>query len=107
MAWALTEAPVPDATAHVVLIALANNANEDGTDSYPYVATIARYARCTTRTVHNKLRELEKLGAISKGDQQVVSHYRPDKRPTVYNLNLGVKDIHVARSRQTPPKRGE
>lgn len=99
MAWALTEAPVPDATAHIILLALANNAKEDGSDAYPYVATIAKYARCTTRTVHNKLRELEKMGVINKGDQGVVSHYRPDKRPTVYNLNLGVKDVHVAKKK--------
>ncbi|GEL48298.1 hypothetical protein CHO01_34140 [Cellulomonas hominis] len=69
MVWALRKAPVPanDPVAHLVLIAYADHANDDGTAAWPSVATVASYARCTPRTVHTKLRLLLEHGLMRPG----------------------------------------
>jgi hypothetical protein len=78
MVWALKEAPVPnDPVAHLVLIAYADHAKDDGTAAWPSVATVAKYARCTTRTVHTKLRLLVEWGLMRPGDQRLVDHRPP------------------------------
>jgi hypothetical protein len=92
--WALREAPVTDTSAVLVLVGLANHASDEGTDAYPSRATLARYARCSVRTVQTKLNLLEKEGVIRRGDQQKVAHLRGDRRPVVYDLNYAVKKVH-------------
>lgn len=88
MVWALKTAPVPqnDPVAHLVLIAYADHANDDGTAAWPSVATVARYARCTPRTVHTKLRVLLEHGLMRPGDQRLVDHLPANRRPVVYDL---------------------
>lgn len=88
MVWALKRAPVPanDPVAHLVLIAYADHANDDGTAAWPSVATVASYARCTPRTVHTKLRLLLEHGLMRPGDQQLVDHLPANRRPVVYDL---------------------
>lgn len=88
MVWALKKAPVPanDPVAHLVLIAYADHANDDGTAAWPSVATVASYARCTPRTVHTKLRLLLEHGLMRPGDQQLVDHLPANRRPVVYDL---------------------
>lgn len=88
MVWALKRAPVPanDPVAHLVLIAYADHANDDGTAAWPSVATVASYARCTPRTVHTKLRVLLEHGLMRPGDQQLVDHLPANRRPVVYDL---------------------
>lgn len=86
--WALEQAPVEDPTTALVLIALADNANNDGTGSWPAVQTIALRARCSPRTAQRHLRDLEAANIIRKGNQDLVAGYRADRRPTVYDLNL-------------------
>lgn len=94
MVWALKHAPVVDPIAHLVLIGLADHAGDDGTGARPSVATLATYARCSVRSVHNKLRALEEAGAIVRGDQQAVAHLPANRRPVVYDLPLpGVHDL--------------
>jgi hypothetical protein len=95
--WALKHAPVPDAIAHLVLIGLADHAAADGTCAWPSVTTLAGYARCSERSVQRKLRDLEALGVILQGNQQIVNHLRPDRRPTVWDLPIhGVTERHPA-----------
>jgi hypothetical protein len=91
MVWALKKAPVPanDPVAHLVLIAYADHANDDGTAAWPSVATVAGYARCSPRTVHTKLRLLLDHGLIRPGDQQLVDHLPANRRPVVYDLVMG------------------
>ncbi|AYN56861.1 helix-turn-helix DNA binding domain protein [Arthrobacter phage Andrew] len=97
MVWALKTAPVPDPIAHLVLIGLADHANDDGTAARPSVGVLAEYARCSPRSVQNKLRDLEACGLIWKGDQRSVEHLRADRRPVVYDLNIrGVNVVHAA-----------
>lgn len=88
--WALNVETVPDSTARVVLLGLANHAGRDGSAAWPSVATLAEYAVCSTRTVQRKLRELETRGLVRKGDQRLVSHLSADRRPIVYDLPIGV-----------------
>ncbi|UXE05396.1 helix-turn-helix DNA binding domain protein [Arthrobacter phage Renna12] len=95
MVWALKTAPVPDPIAHLVLIGLADHANDDGTCARPAVSLLAEYARCSARSVQNKLRDLEELGLIWKGDQRAVEHLPANRRPVVYDLNIfGVQLVH-------------
>lgn len=97
MVWALKRAEVPESEpiAHLVLIGLADHANDDGTEARPSVATLAKYARCSPRTVHNKLRALEAAGLIRRGDQQTVAHIRQDRRPVVYDLVMHAgREVH-------------
>ena len=86
MTWALENAPVTDATALLVLIALADRASEDGTAAFPSQEWIAQRARCSVRTVRRKLADLEDAGIIRKGDPRYVQHIRQDRRPTVWNV---------------------
>ncbi|MGQ4548274.1 helix-turn-helix domain-containing protein [Dermabacteraceae bacterium P13077] len=97
--WALRDSDPPDAISHVILIGLANHANPDGTAAYPTVETLAKYAHCGRRTVFSKLRLLEGRGLIRRGDQALVSHFRKDKRPVVWDVSMtpqnGVREMHA------------
>lgn len=84
--WALHDAPVDDPQATLILVSLAENAHDSGRAAWPAVSTIARKARCSERTVHRRLRELEADGLIRKGDQRLVGHLDPRYRPVVYDL---------------------
>lgn len=108
-AWALNVETVPDSTARVVLLGLANHAARDGSAAWPSVATLAEYAVCSTRTVQRKLRDLEALGLLRRGDQQLVNHLPADRRPTVYDLPVGATICHPAPGDGVTPvsKRGD
>lgn len=86
--WALTEAPVDDPTEALVLVALADNAHDDGRNAWPSQATLARKARVTDRTVRRILSKLESEQLISRGDQRLVEHLPADRRPVVWNLDV-------------------
>lgn len=88
--WAIEDAPVEDPTATLVLIALADNANDDGTGCWPSVQTLTNRARCSRRTVQRHLRDLEAAGIIRQGNQALVAGYPPNRRPTVYDLNMAM-----------------
>lgn len=110
--WALKKAPVPsgDPIAHLVLIGLADHADVHGRDAFPSVSTLAEYARCSKRSVQNKLAVLEEAGVIWRGDQVAASRYPANRRPVVYDLAMearievpepvdnsisGVQDVHA------------
>lgn len=71
----------------LVLLAIADNANDDGTDAWPSEATLADKTRVSTRTVRRCIRTLEADGAV------VVEQHkggfpdtRPDRRPNRYTI---------------------
>ena len=64
MNWAL-HLKVPNATHKLVLLALANFANEDD-EAWPKVSSLAEIASTSTRTVHRALAELERAGLVSR-----------------------------------------
>lgn len=88
MAWVLEECDVDDPIARLILIGLANHGHDDGTEARPSAKTLANYARCSKRTVFRKLKDMEALGVIRRGDQDAVAHIPAQWRPVVYDINL-------------------
>lgn len=84
--WALKDAPVADVEGRAVLTIMAEAADEDGCNSYLSQATIARRSLLSDRTVRRRLDELEERGLLARGDQSVVAHIPPDRRPINYDL---------------------
>lgn len=84
--WALDHAPTTDPTETLVLVALADHADDDGRGCWPAHASIARRARCSVSTVQRTLTRLEQGGVIRRGQQGAVAHVRADRRPVVWDL---------------------
>ena len=66
----------------LVLLALCERADDDGGNAWPSVATLARYAECSTRTVQRVLAALERDGWIR------VTQESTGQRPRVYAVEL-------------------
>lgn len=74
-----------DSTAKLLLICLADYANDQGM-AWPSVATMTDEVEKKERTIQNSLRKLERLGLIRVGDQRCTSHLPKGQRPTVYEI---------------------
>ena len=91
VSWAINKAPVGgNTTARMVLVSLADKADERGRDAWKYASAIADSIRKSDATVRRALKDLEKIGVIERGDQHLVDHYPEYLRPTVYNLRLSL-----------------
>lgn len=88
--WALNQAPVDEPVQVLILVAMAERANDDGTATYQSVATIADKARISVRTCQRHMQALEDAGLITRGDQEHVAHYPANRRPVVYDLSVRV-----------------
>jgi hypothetical protein len=86
--WVFDEAPTSKHSELLVLLCLADHANDDGTGCWPSVRTLARRSRSSERTVQYTLRSLEEKGLIRKGKQSLTAGHRADRRPTVYDIIL-------------------
>ena len=88
MLWALEDAPVDDPASALILVALADRADDEGRDAYPARAWLARRGRCSVSTVARRLKRLEELGLIRRGDQTIldVRKVPTDRRPVVWDL---------------------
>lgn len=115
ISWVLNDAPIPQptpsgtpnsSTLAMVLLGLANHAGRDGTDAYPSVRTMARYARLSDRQVQRCLRSLLDYGLIEPGDQRIVEAKIEDplRRPVVYNL---VMKPQVSRGDALSPRKAK
>lgn len=93
--WALREAPGVPARCVAVLIGLAWHADENGRNAFPGDPALAKYARKSLRQARRDVAELRDAGLIREGDQALVSHYRPDRRPRVYDLAIGLTAGHT------------
>lgn len=91
--WVLYEAPVTQQSHLLVLLALADRAHDDGTAAYPSREWIGERARCSVRSVASHLRALEESGLIRKGDQELVGHFRADRRPVVYDVVMTAGNV--------------
>jgi hypothetical protein len=49
----------------LVLLAIADRANDDGDDCWPSIPTLARKARCSERTVQRSIKSLAALGELA------------------------------------------
>ena len=88
--WAWDEAPVKDAVEKLILLALADEARDDGTAACPYKDKLIERALKSERTVQDKLRNLYRNRLIDFGDQ-IVGMRRYNKTaqyaPRTWNLN--------------------
>lgn len=93
MAWALqiAKTQLSDSSARHVLLCLGNYASSDGRGAYPSANTLSEDTGLSERTVRYKLDVLEKAGFIVRGNQALAAVYieRHDRRPVVYDLQLG------------------
>ena len=97
--WALQQAPCVSTPARLVLVYLAERADERGRGTYPSADTIGEHLQMGERTVRRWLAYLEDAGITVRGDQGLVEDYPADKRPVVWDLDLRKK-------RQKRQKRG-
>ncbi|VFR96493.1 Primosomal protein I [plant metagenome] len=88
--WALRQRIVTDPTARHVLLCLANYAGPEGEGAFPSVATLCDDTGLSPRTVQSKLRDLEELEVIRRGNQELVRAHirRADLRPVCYDIDL-------------------
>lgn len=71
----------------MVLLIIADHANDDGTNAWPSVATIARKASMSERSVQRHIKSLESAGLL-RVEQQAGGNakMRNDRRPNRYDL---------------------
>ena len=69
--WALQQQIVADAGARHVLIGLANHADNKGRHAFPSVSLLCSYTGLKRRTVLEKLKLLQDLGVITRGNQRI------------------------------------
>ncbi|MEV4046077.1 helix-turn-helix domain-containing protein [Streptomyces sp. NPDC049744] len=106
MLWAMKAAPVADTTEKLILISLAERADEDGCDAFPSKATLAKDALCDEKTVQRKLGKLVDRKLIGLGDQRAAQYIEKRYRPKVYDLLIpyswfpDVDDINETRRRR-------
>ena len=91
MVW---EADLPT-TEKVVLLAIADSADDDGDNAWPSVATLARKASVSDRRVQQIVKSLESQGLLAIYPQAGGHRgMRDDRRPNLYAINIdGVKAI--------------
>ncbi|WP_124266681.1 hypothetical protein [Streptomyces sp. ADI98-10] len=71
---------------YAVLGAMADKADPDGCGTWLSKDTIAARVHVSDETVKRCWRNMTKRGLIARGDQNLVRHYRADRRPVVYDL---------------------
>jgi biotin operon repressor len=74
--------PMDDPTAKFVLIALADNASDDGENCYPSVQTLSLKTALSESTIHKVLRRLKEAGILTM-------HGRSKYRTIHYHINIG------------------
>ena len=69
VSWAINKAPVGgNVTARMILVSLADKADEYGRDAWKYTSAIADSIRKSDATVFRTLAWLEEIGVIERGD---------------------------------------
>lgn len=91
--WVLESSGVQEHGDFRLLIALADRAHDDGSSAYPAVAWLAKRMSRSERTVLRGLERLKEAGVIRLGDQDLVSHFRPDRRPVVYDIVMDSRGV--------------
>ncbi|KFI50751.1 MULTISPECIES: helix-turn-helix domain-containing protein [Bifidobacterium] len=94
---------IEDPYAQLVLINLADNADEHGRNSFPGIKKMARNSCMCERSVQRKLRWLEENGFIRKSEATEVIQYLPEyKRPTVWEICMDRDETLPASSDRKP-----
>lgn len=90
MLWALDEAPCESSAERLILVYLADYADDAGRGVFPALQTVADRAGMSRSTVKRHVQGMASRGLLAPGDDRLVSHYRPDRRPKVWDLSLGL-----------------
>ncbi|MGQ3824225.1 helix-turn-helix domain-containing protein [Pseudomonas alliivorans] len=90
MSWALSQQIVTESHCRHVLLCLANYADQDGRAAFPSISSLSRDTGLSTRTVQYRIRDLENLGVIKRGNQAIPSAYisQKDRLPVCYDIDL-------------------
>ncbi|MDH0745756.1 helix-turn-helix domain-containing protein [Pseudomonas sp. GD03842] len=90
MSWALSQQIITESHARHVLLCLANYADQSGRAAFPAVSSLAQDTGLAPRTVQYRLRELEEMGLIKRGNQAIASAYisQRDRVPVCYDLAM-------------------
>lgn len=87
--------------AKMVLLGIANHDGDGG--AWPSVATLARYAEVSTRSVQRALADLEQAGLIERHlNQGGTARSRDHSRPNLYVITLSGGDTVVTPPGDTP-----
>jgi hypothetical protein len=108
--WAMDDAPVDDPTAALILIALADEAADDGTGACPYIDKLIQRGRCSKRSVQNHLRDLFRARIINHGDPRVAMRRygkSAGQAPRCWDLNLTAKRENTPTPRTDDEMRAE
>lgn len=98
IAWVLEFSPTVG-TDKVVLLTLADRAHHDGTDAYPGIKLLARFANVEERTVQDALKRLELGGHITVRFQGgKVKGIARDKQPNAYAVAMSLEEIAANRA---------
>lgn len=76
-------------TEKMVLLVIADHANDDGGNSWPSIGTIAKKASISSRSAQRYIARLAEAGWITIRPQQGgTKEMRDDRRPNLYAINL-------------------
>ncbi|MEV5412711.1 helix-turn-helix domain-containing protein [Thermopolyspora sp. NPDC052614] len=87
VAWVIHEAPVPADLAFTLTV-IAARCDENGRGSYQSIATIAALVGKSCKQAQRDIARLRELGLLLIGDQSLVEHLPPGRRPVVYDVPL-------------------
>lgn len=85
--WAASQTKL-DPAIRWTLWHLADYAKPDGSAAFPSVKTLAQATGQSERTIQRHLRELEQFRYVQRGDDGLVAHYLPNRRPAVWDLRM-------------------
>jgi hypothetical protein len=89
MTWVFDNS-VSEGTDRLVLLAIADRANDDGTDAWPSLGWIAKKANVSERTVRRSIRNLESMGELrTRVRAGGPLNMREDLRPNLYTVVMG------------------
>lgn len=86
--WALDEAPCESSTERLILVYLADYADDQGCGVFPALQTVADRGGMSRATVKRHVQAMAGRGLLMPGDDRLVSHYRADRRPKVWDLAM-------------------
>jgi biotin operon repressor len=107
ISWAF-EADCPSPTSKLVLIKLADNANDAGT-SFPSMANISHHTGLSRRAVIDNIKKLESAGLLEvirrrEGDVNLVNHYRLIAAPVVQEIHQGSEPVTLGVVQEMHPE---
>jgi hypothetical protein len=95
ISWAWQQELPPNGK--LVLIAIADNADDRGTNSWPSLETLARKTGYSSRQVKRIIDALVSVGVLSVSKAQLPNR-RKDRQPNLYTLTMASEPLAIARS---------